>query len=39
MEKKNVFEPLLDCTVAEAEEVTLKRWTEDRILDKVLEKG
>ncbi|MDU0964496.1 MAG: isoleucine--tRNA ligase [Peptostreptococcus anaerobius] len=39
MEKKSVFEPLLDCTVAEAEEVTLKRWTEDRILDKVLEKG
>lgn len=39
MEKKNVFEPLLNCTVAEAEEVTLKRWTEDRILDKVLEKG
>ena len=39
MEKKNVFEPLLYCTVTEAEEVTLKRWTEDRILDKVLEKG
>lgn len=39
MEKKNVFEPLLDGTAAQAEEVTLKRWTEDNILDKVLEKG
>src|SRR3712207_2917160 len=39
MGSKKVFEPLLDCSVSEAEEVTLKRWTEDNILEKVLEKG
>lgn len=34
-----VFEPLLDCSTSQAEEVTLKRWKEDNILEKVLEKG
>lgn len=39
MEKENVFEKLLDGNIAEAEEVTLKSWMDDNILERVLEKG
>lgn len=39
MEKEFVFEKLLDCSVSEAEEQTLKGWQKDNILEKVLEKG
>ncbi|MDD7183129.1 isoleucine--tRNA ligase [Peptostreptococcus porci] len=39
MEKEFVFEPLNDCGISKAEEDTLKRWREDNILERVLEKG
>ncbi|WP_101773019.1 isoleucine--tRNA ligase [Peptostreptococcus faecalis] len=39
MENKVVFQKLVDSGIAEAEEKTLKRWKEDNILEKVLEKG
>ncbi|MDY5436002.1 class I tRNA ligase family protein, partial [Peptostreptococcus porci] len=39
MEKEFVFEPLSDCGISKAEEDTLKRWREDNILERVLEKG
>ena len=39
MENKTVFKKLHEGTVAQAEELTLKRWQEDNILEKVLEKG
>ena len=39
MEKELVFETLHEGSVSEAEVETLKRWQEDNILEKVLEKG
>ncbi len=39
MENKTVFKKLHEGSVAQAEELTLKRWQEDNILEKVLEKG
>ncbi|WAW15615.1 isoleucine--tRNA ligase [Peptostreptococcus equinus] len=39
MENKEVFRKLDDSGIAQSEEKTLKRWKEDNILERVLEKG
>ena len=39
MDNKTVFKKLHEGSVAQAEELTLKRWQEDKILERVLEKG